>query len=223
MKSSSEIMDMLKLAAIASVVAVALIGVSLFALKPQSPAQQYHQSGTVGTMALNALLSVSVNTTQSQLVHVIPESRSVIYNVKDLDGDIDIVAFNANATAAKNLFGISTNRTGDIIVISRMAYPRIEMPNNATVDLIFVNLDSSKRCGFFITTINPSLQQQSNPSILYSLEAAFRGPLLGSFAPVTMEAYTYEANVSLGFFGSDYYMTSCGQNDTYGTLVSSDG
>lgn len=212
-------MDALKLAAIAIVIIVALLGVSLFVSKPQN-SQQPQQQGTISTMTINALLAASINTTQTQLVHLIPESRSVIYNTKDIDNDIDVIAFNINATTATRLFNINTNNIGDMIVISGMVYPKITIPNNVTMDLTFVNLDTSKKCGVFITTIDPAFQQQSNPAVLYSLEAAFRGPLMGSYAPVTSEAYAYEANVSLGVFGSDYYMTSCGQNATYGTITS---
>ncbi|MDE1869256.1 MAG: hypothetical protein KGH60_04830 [Candidatus Micrarchaeota archaeon] len=216
-------MDTLKAAVAAVIVIVALAGILLFVYKPQTSTQPYQQqAGSITTMTVNALLSASINTTQSQLVHVIPESGSVIYNVKDFDNDIDIVALNVNASQARQIFGIKTNSTGDLLVISNMVYPKITMPNNATIDFTFANFDSSMKCGFFLTTVNPALQQQNSPAVLYSLEAAFRGPMLSSYAPVTGEAYAYKTNISLGFFTSDYYMTSCGQNDTYGTILSSE-
>lgn len=179
--------------------------------------RQLTYTGYVGNMTVARALALSAISANSPYVSVIPQSNRIVFS----STNANVVVLNidvSEAVAIANLNKTRYRNQGDVLVIDGLVYPTIILPDNSTLNVTFVNLDDDENCGIFISYRDPALEFGSTPAGLYT-SSTFKTPLLGQFnAPQGIAQAAFSPTTNLTDFDTLWYLNSCSDNVTYGTI-----
>ncbi|MDE1855921.1 MAG: hypothetical protein KGH49_01665 [Candidatus Micrarchaeota archaeon] len=196
--------------AIVVVAAVLFITVSSFSSsKVLNPA-----SGKNSTVTFSEAVSEFRNTTQSVLVHAIPEQNVLLYNGRD----VNIVLLSASAQLSQNLTSRVPNATvdGTALITGGLIYPEIEVPPGANLNITYINLQTGDNCNLLISTVNPESFASSPVQPSQQLGAVFASPDLPP-ANDSRSAHKYSATIDS--VNSDLWYSSDCVPSVYGHIA----
>ncbi|MGI0133866.1 MAG: hypothetical protein ACREBW_02765 [Candidatus Micrarchaeaceae archaeon] len=174
-------------------------------------------SGSVSNITVSQAIAISAMTSNSPYVNVSPKSNRISFTSRNAS----VVVLNIDVSEAAGLAYLNTSRyqgAGDVLVVDGLVYPTILMPDNSTLNVTFVNLDIDENCGLFVSYTNPALEPGYTPTGLYA-QSTFKTPLLNGFdAPSGIAQAAFSPNTQMGHFTTLWYLGSCSNNMTYGTL-----
>lgn len=190
-----------------------IIAGALFVLIPSILANKLISgSGKNTTLSFSDAISQFKNTTQTVLVHVLPDRNTVLFNLRE----VNLVVLAVNGIQAANLTHSSGN-TGPVnLVIAGLNFPEVDIQPNSTMDITFVNMVSTQNCDLIISTLNPSSVQNSAIQISQDLGAALATPLLEEANLTQGVAHVYSA--TLPSVGQDLWYTSTCTPSVYGHI-----
>lgn len=206
-------MEFTKTLAIVTIALLIIAGV-LFVLLPTILATKLLASGGKNTtLTFGAAISQFKNTTQTVLVHVLPDRNTVLFNLQD----VNLVVLAVNGVQAANLTHSSSTGAGPVdLVIAGLNFPEVEIEPNATLNVTFVNMVSTQNCDLIISTVNPSSVQNSGVQISQNLGAILATPLLDEANLTQGTAHVFTASVPA--VTEDLWYTSTCTPSVYGHI-----
>lgn len=195
------------------IIAIAIALILYFGIPWSGTPAPLHYSGTSANITVAKALALSSSAANSSSISIIPGSNKIIFSSKN----VSVVILNINAPEAVAITNSNATRYhGDVLAIYGLIYPTIIMPDNATLNVTFINLAVDGNCGVFVNYLNPAFNFEATPSSLYN-SSTFKTPLLQKFnAPLGIAQAAYAPDTPLGHFNTFWYMSSCSSNVTYG-------
>lgn len=194
-------------------IALLIIAGALFVLLPSILATKLLASGGKNTtLTFGAAISQFKNTTQTVLVHVLPDRNTVLFNLQN----VNLVVLAVNGVQAANLTH-SSSSTGPVdLVIAGLDFPEVQIEPNATLNVTFVNMVSTQNCDLIISTVNPSSVQNSGVQVSQNLGAILATPLLEEANLTQGTAHVFTASVPA--VTEDLWYTSTCTPSVYGHI-----
>lgn len=161
-------------------------------------------NGKNTSASLATVIGEFKNTTQTVLVHIIPERNTVLFN----SHAANLVFLSVNEKQAQNLTSQNADGNPVTLIAGGLIFPTVDVQRNASVKIIFVNMVPDQSCNLVITTINPATVASSGVQISSQLGAVLSTPSLLPANLITGKVYQYTA--SLPTVSSDlWYSSSC--------------
>ncbi|MDE1811070.1 MAG: hypothetical protein KGH66_03450 [Candidatus Micrarchaeota archaeon] len=202
--------------AIYAIVAAIVIAL-LVVFGVQWQAKQLVYSGSIGNITVSNAIALSATASNSPYVSISPKNNRIAF----LSRNASVVVLNIDVSEAAALAYFNTTKyqgAGDVLVIDGLVYPTLVVPDNATLNVTFVNLDIDEDCGLFVSYTNPALALGASSAGLYAA-STFKTPLIDALdSPNGVAEAAFSPNTQMGHFNTLWYLSSCSKNMTYGTL-----
>ncbi|MDE1870467.1 MAG: hypothetical protein KGH71_05830 [Candidatus Micrarchaeota archaeon] len=171
-------------------------------------------SGKNTSVSFSQAIGQFKNTTQTVLVHIIPDRNTVLFN----SHSTNLVVLSVDSQQAQNLTesGNGSDQNPISLLIAGLIFPQVDVQPNASITIVFINMAPDQSCNFIVTTINPSSISNSGVQVSQQLGAVLVTPDLAPANLTTGKVYQYTA--SLPAIPDTLWYTSSCTPSVYGSI-----
>jgi len=162
-------------------------------------------TGKNTSVSFSQALGQFKNTTQTVLVHIIPDRNLVLFN----SHSTNLVVLSVDSQQAQNLTQSGNSNSGPItLLIAGLVFPQVDLQPNASITVVFINMAPDQSCNFIVSTINPSTVSNSGVQVSQQLGAVLVTPNLAPANLTTGKVYQYTATLP-AIPDNLWYTSSC--------------
>ncbi|MDE1870420.1 MAG: hypothetical protein KGH71_05590 [Candidatus Micrarchaeota archaeon] len=171
-------------------------------------------SGKNTSVSFSQAIGQFKNTTQTVLVHIIPDRNTVLFN----SHSTNLVVLSVDSQQAQNLTesGSSSGQGPISLLIAGLIFPQVNVQPNASITIVFINMAPDQSCNFIVSTINPSSISNSGVQVSQQLGAILVTPDLAPANLTTGKVYQYTA--ALPSIPDNLWYTSSCTPSVYGAI-----